>query len=286
MITRRRPFTQREPSLTAPTISRRRLLRAGPGLAGALVLAGSAAATAAPPVPRATTTPRPVAPKPSPSPAKPPSLKPLGHPVHTLKDYRRALPGPAFPADAVALTIDDGPHPVWTPKILRLLEKHHVPALFCMIGNQVLGHEPVARSVVRDGHQLANHTWSHPTELAGRPAGRVRRELHRAQEKIYDTTGYAPTLFRSPGGDWSPALLRAAAKSRLVPIDWSQDPRDWARPGVATITRRLLAAGPGEILLCHDGGGDRSQTYAALRTVIPALKSRGYRFVALDHRHP
>jgi peptidoglycan/xylan/chitin deacetylase (PgdA/CDA1 family) len=284
MITRRPPFLQRENSAPAMTLTRRRLLRAGPGLAGALVLAGSAAASA--PQPRATTAPRSAAPKPSASRSAPPPLRPLRHPVHTLKDYRRVLPGPAFPADAVALTIDDGPHPVWTPKILRLLDKHHVPALFCMIGNQVLGHEDVARSVVRDGHHLANHTWSHPTEMAGRPDARMRRELNRAQEKIYDTTGYAPTLFRSPGGDWSPALLRAAAKARMVPLDWSEDPRDWAKPGVAAITRRLLAARPGEILLCHDGGGDRSQTYAALRTVIPALKSRGYRFVALDHRHP
>jgi peptidoglycan/xylan/chitin deacetylase (PgdA/CDA1 family) len=213
-------------------------------------------------------------------------VRPLRQPVHTLKDYRRVVPGPAWPADAVALTIDDGPHPVWTPKILRLLDKHHVPALFCMIGNQVLGHEAVARSVVRDGHQVANHTWSHPTELAGRSPTRMRRELHRAQEKIHDTTGYAPALFRSPGGDWSPTLLGAAAKAGMVPIDWSEDPRDWSRPGTPAIIRRMLSARPGEILLCHDGGGDRSQTYAALRTVLPALKSRGYRFVALDHRHP
>ncbi|GIE50815.1 chitooligosaccharide deacetylase [Amorphoplanes nipponensis] len=258
-------------------------------MAGALVLAGSAAASASParvPAPRATAVPRPTAPRPSPAPPAPAAVRPLRRPVHTLKDYRRVLPGRAFPADAVALTIDDGPHPVWTPKILRLLDRYHVPALFCMIGNQVLGHEAVARSVVRDGHQIANHTWSHPTRMGRRPHTLMRRELARAQEKIYDTTGYAPTLFRSPGGDWSPALLGAAAKARMVPLDWSDDPRDWTRPGVTAITHRLLAARPGQILLCHDGGGDRSQTYAALRTVIPALRARGYRFVALDQRHP
>lgn len=296
MISRRLPIFQREtsppvvtkgddPSAQKPAISRRRLLRAGPGLAGALVLAGSAPAAARVPAQRATATPRP-APKPPapPKAAAPVALRPLRQPVSTLKDYRRALPGPAFPADAIALTIDDGPHPVWTPKILRLLEQHHVPALFCMIGNQVLGHETVARDVVRDGHQVANHTWSHPTKMGRRPHHQVRRELHRAQEKIYDTTGYAPGLFRSPGGDWSPGLLGAAAKARLVPLDWSEDPRDWSRPGAAAITRRLLGATPGEILLCHDGGGDRSQTYTALRTVIPALQARGLRFVALDQR--
>jgi peptidoglycan/xylan/chitin deacetylase (PgdA/CDA1 family) len=150
-----------------------------------------------------------------------------------------------------------------------------------MIGNQVLGHEPVARTVTRAGHQLANHTWSHPTLLARKPAAVVRKEIARAQEKIHDTTGYAPRLFRSPGGDWSPTVMREAANAGLVPLDWSDDPRDWARPGVPAIERRLLAARPGQILLCHDGGGDRSQTYHALSTVIPALKARGLRFVAL-----
>jgi peptidoglycan/xylan/chitin deacetylase (PgdA/CDA1 family) len=70
----------------------------------------------------------------------------------------------------------------------------------------------------------------------------------------------------------------------MLPLDWSDDPRDWTRPGVPHITSRLLAARPGQILLCHDGGGDRSQTLAALRTVIPALQARGYQFVALDTR--
>jgi peptidoglycan/xylan/chitin deacetylase (PgdA/CDA1 family) len=258
--------------------SRRRLLRAAPAAVGALLLAG-AAPTTTPSRPRATATPRPAAPPPA---KKAPSALPvLRRPVFTLKDYRRVMPGPAFPGDAVALTIDDGPHPVWTPKILRLLDKYHVPALFCMIGNQVLGHEDVARTVARAGHQLANHTWSHPSTLAREPASRIHREIERAQDKIYDTTGYAPALFRSPGGEWSSSVFGEAARARMVPLDWSDDPRDWSRPGTGAITRRMLAARPGQILLCHDGGGDRSETYAALRTVIPALTARGYRFVAL-----
>jgi peptidoglycan/xylan/chitin deacetylase (PgdA/CDA1 family) len=77
-------------------------------------------------------------------------------------------------------------------------------------------------------------------------------------------------------------LVRNSAAARVLPLDWSDDPRDWTRRGVPHITHQLLAARPGQILLCHDGGGDRSQTLAALRTVIPALQARGYRFVALD----
>jgi peptidoglycan/xylan/chitin deacetylase (PgdA/CDA1 family) len=261
-------------------LTRRRLLTAVPGAAGALLLAG--AATPVPPSPRAVAAPRPRKPHPVEKAAVAPRPLPVQHrPVFTLADYRRVVPVGPFPADAVALTIDDGPHPVWTPKILRLLDKYHVPALFCMIGNQVLGHETVARDVTRDGHQLANHTWSHPSSLAHNTPAQIHKEILKAQHKIHDTTGYVPKLFRSPGGAWSPAVLGEAARAGLVPLDWSDDPRDWSRPGTAAITHRLLAAEPGQILLCHDGGGDRSETYAALRTVIPALTARGYRFVAL-----
>jgi peptidoglycan-N-acetylglucosamine deacetylase len=274
--------------LDISAVTRRRLLTAVPAAAGLTVLAGAAntgeeparpaaTATRPAPAPRATTRPRPV----ENVPAGPPPMRTQHKPVFTLADYQRITSAPPFPGDAVALTIDDGPHPVWTPKILRLLDRHHVPALFCMIGNQVLGHETVAKSVVRAGHQLANHTWSHPTKLAHKPGALVRKEIARAQEKIHDTTGYVPKLFRSPGGDWSSTVLQESAHAGLVPLDWSDDPRDWARPGTAAIQRRLMAARPGQILLCHDGGGDRSQTYSALSKVIPALTARGYRFVAL-----
>ena len=261
-------------------VTRRRLLAALPSAAGLMLLAG-AASTGERPTFRAVARPRPH-PHPHPSPTVPHvPLPPQHRPVFTLADYQRITGAPAFPTDSVALTIDDGPHPVWTPKILRLLDRYHVPALFCMIGNQVLGHEAVAKTVAGAGHRLANHTWSHPISLAGKPRAQVHKEIAKAQDKIYDTTGYAPKLFRSPGGAWSPAVMQEAAHAGLVPIDWSDDPRDWSRPGTAAIKRRMLAAKPGQILLCHDGGGDRSQTYSALSTVIPALAARGLRFVAL-----
>jgi peptidoglycan/xylan/chitin deacetylase (PgdA/CDA1 family) len=71
------------------------------------------------------------------------------------------------------------------------------------------------------------------------------------------------------------------AQAGLIPVDWSDDPRDWKRPGTGAIVTKLVAARAGQILLCHDGGGDRSQTYAALQTVVPTLLARGYTFVAL-----
>ena len=202
-------------------------------------------------------------------------------PIFTLSEYRKATGAGPFPPDAVALTIDDGPHPVWTPKILQLLEQYHVPAMFCMIGNQVLGHENIAKMVTAAGHQLANHTWSHPTSLEKKTGDAVHSEILRAQEKIYRTTGQAPKFFRSPGGAWSPMVLQKTAGAGLLPLDWTNDPKDWSQPGVAKIEHTMLAAHPGQILLCHDGGGDRSQTYSALKVVLPQLKARGLHFVPL-----
>ncbi|MEU0555643.1 polysaccharide deacetylase family protein [Dactylosporangium sp. NPDC006015] len=268
-------------------LSRRRLLGAGLAATGtALVAGGSAGPPLSPaphrgpqPVPGAAASTQPSPPAPSPS---LPPMPPLDRPVFTLEEYRKLRPGPPFPANAVALTIDDGPHPRWTPKVLRLLDRYHVPALFCLIGNQVLGHENVAKDLVAAGHHVANHTWSHPAKLAQFDPGRVQQEIDRAQDKIYSTTGKLPTIFRSPGGAVSPAVLAAAAQARMLPINWTNDPRDWTQPGTRSITDHLLAARPGQILLCHDGGGDRAQTCAALETVIPALQARGYQFVILD----
>ena len=276
-------------SLQEKSASRRQVMRTAPAVVAAMLLGGSQAPRVDGYQPHVSASPegseqthaRPKRSRQTPEAGRPGPRRP----VSTLRQYRAVVPGPAFPADAVALTIDDGPHPLWTPKILKLLARHHVPACFFMIGNQVLGHEGNARDVVRDGHQIANHTWSHPTHMARKSGTRVHEEIERAQDKIYSTTDHTPTLFRSPGGDWSPTVLHTAAQAGMVALDWSNDPRDWARPGTAVIRRRLLAARPGQILLCHDGGGDRSQTYTALKTVLPALIARGYHFVALNGRN-
>ncbi|MEU8664810.1 polysaccharide deacetylase family protein, partial [Actinoplanes philippinensis] len=285
------PLAPVAPVLVPPgkkPVSRRGLLRAIPAAAGVALIGGTIAALARRGEPEAAQKPNvqvsepPPGQPPTPKPTTPkPTTPVMTVPVHTLKDFRKVVPGDPFPADAIALTIDDGPHPVWTPQILRLLEKHHVPALFCMIGNQVLGHEATAKDVAADGHQIANHTWSHPIDVADLPLTKMRKEIHRAQDKIYSTTGYAPSLFRAPGGAWSKGLSETVSQSGVIPMDWTNDPRDWSQPGVAQITNRMLAAQPGQILLCHDGGGDRSQTLASLKTVIPALQAQGLKFVAL-----
>jgi peptidoglycan/xylan/chitin deacetylase (PgdA/CDA1 family) len=271
-------------------VGRRRLLLGGAGVVAAAVVGGIAVQAAGRKPETAGTHVRPSKPTavttaksrgPETAHVTPPPVPVQRAPIFTLPEYRKVTGAGPFPDGAIALTIDDGPHPVWTPKILQLLERYHVPAMFCMIGNQVLGHENIAKMVTAAGHQLANHTWSHPTSLEKKTGDAVHKEILRAQEKIHDTTGYVPKFFRSPGGVWSPMLLQQTAAAALLPLDWTNDPKDWSRPGVGKIEHTMLAAHPGQILLCHDGGGDRSQTYHALKVVLPQLKARGLRFVAL-----
>jgi peptidoglycan-N-acetylglucosamine deacetylase len=197
-------------------------------------------------------------------------------PVHSLADL-----APAAPPTAVALTIDDGPHPTWTPKMLDLLAEFGVSATFSLIGEQVTELPHLVQRIVAAGHQVCDHTVTHPLNLPQLSPARVKEEIGGAHDRIAQSAGVAPKFFRSPGGAWSQRVLDTATEHGMISIDWQVDPRDWARPGTRRVTDVLLAAKAGDILLCHDGGGDRSETIQALRTVIPALKKRGLTFVAL-----
>ncbi|GIG87005.1 polysaccharide deacetylase family protein [Plantactinospora endophytica] len=194
-----------------------------------------------------------------------------------LGDGNRPVFG--VPGHSVALTIDDGPHPEWTPRMLDLLDRHSVRATFFLIGARVAEHPGLARRIHDAGHLVGNHSMSHPQPFAALPPDRLHAEIGQAQRRIEDAVGFSPRLFRAPGGNWSPTVLRATADLGLVPVDWTVNPSDWRSPGVHRIVRRLSRSRPGHVLLCHDGGGDRSQTVAALETVLPRLLDRGLRFV-------
>ncbi len=178
----------------------------------------------------------------------------------------------------IALTIDDGPSPVYTPQILRLLDEYQVTATFSMIGLEVDAHPGMAREVAAAGHMIANHTWSH-ADLAGLRPTAVADQINRATGAIHTVTGRVPTLFRAPYGAWSKAVLQHCAQDGMTPLDWSVDPRDWSRPGVASIVRNIMRnTKTGSIILEHDGGGNRSQTVAALKIVLPRLLAAGFHF--------
>jgi peptidoglycan-N-acetylglucosamine deacetylase len=196
---------------------------------------------------------------------------------------------PAYPMDkplfyiddasrAIALTIDDGPDPAYTPQVLQLLRQYQVTATFSMIGINVAAHPDLAKMVAEAGHQIANHTWTH-ADLARSPAHFVHSELARASAAIHAVTGVQPGLFRAPYGAWSAAVIRQCEHMKMIPLAWSVDPRDWAQPGTRSIVRNIMGnTRPGSIILEHDGGGNRAQTVAALRIVLPRLLDEGYHF--------
>lgn len=224
--------------------------------------------------PNATLDPNAISALPSPAAASPVAVR--TKPVFKVHDIL-----PNAPADAIALTIDDGPDPVYTPQVLALLRKYDIRATFNVVGIPGHAHKDLIRQLAADGHTVANHTMTHPQPLSKRTPAEIEKQITDAQSVIVDAGAPAPTLFRSPGGDWSPTIFAAAAKYGMIPIDWDVDPDDWKRPGVPKITEKLMAAHPGDILLCHDGGGNRSQTVDALKTVLPALKAKGLTFVTL-----
>jgi peptidoglycan/xylan/chitin deacetylase (PgdA/CDA1 family) len=193
--------------------------------------------------------------------------------------YVREVLGKKAKKNTVALTIDDGPHPDWTPKVLDLLAENDVHATFSLVGEQAQAYPRLVRRIVRAKHSLCNHTMTHPQPFGALSTAAIRRQIVDAQSAITDAGGKEPDLFRSPGGDWTEAVLDVAEELELTPVGWSVDPRDWALPGTAAIENTLLGARAGDILLTHDGGGDRAQTVDALRAVLPQLRDAGLRFV-------
>lgn len=181
---------------------------------------------------------------------------------------------------SVALTFDDGPNLRWTPQVLVLLAWAHVHATFCIIGREAEMHPALVRAIVAGGHRLCNHTWDHDEQLPRVSPAHLRDEIHRGQLAVTKASGgVGPWLFRAPAGNWSPAVERAARAEHLAPLKWSVDPRDWSRPGTGRIVSVVLATvRPGGIVLLHDGGGDRSQTLAALKILLQQLARRHYAF--------
>jgi peptidoglycan/xylan/chitin deacetylase (PgdA/CDA1 family)/sulfur carrier protein ThiS len=185
-------------------------------------------------------------------------------------------PAPLGASTVVTLTFDDGPDPTWTPKVLDILARYNIRAVFCMVGRYARVNASVARAVAEQGHVLCNHTENHAS-LDRLSADGVRSEIEAAKASISDATGQRPGYFRFPYGRSSPTALAVVAQEGLTVLSWTVDPADYTRPGTAAIVQRVVsAARPGSIVLMHDGGGDRSQTVEALPTIIESLRSAGY----------
>lgn len=177
----------------------------------------------------------------------------------------------------VGLTFDDGPDPRNTPRLLRVLRKYRVKAVFCLWGDHVRQHPEIVRRIARAGHVLCNHTMHHD-DMGTWPADRIRADLEQANAVIRQAVpGARIPYFRAPYGSWgqTPAV---AAQLGMQPLGWRLAVADWEPPGTDELVRRLEeGVTPGAVVLLHDGGGDRSQTVEAVDRIIPRLRAKGWR---------
>jgi cellulose synthase/poly-beta-1,6-N-acetylglucosamine synthase-like glycosyltransferase/peptidoglycan/xylan/chitin deacetylase (PgdA/CDA1 family) len=188
----------------------------------------------------------------------------------------------------IALTFDDGPDPRWTPEIADTLKRLRVPATFFAVGEHVVEDPEVVAELHRDGFELGNHTFSH-ADLSG--AGGLRDlQLPLTESAISGAAGVRPRFVRPPYSatpdavdpDQERAYAQIAQRGYVIALA-NYDAEDWLRPGVDEIVRNATPPGRrGGVILMHDGGGDRSETVAALLRLVPELRARGFEFVGLN----
>nr|WSY57028.1 polysaccharide deacetylase family protein [Streptomyces sp. NBC_00886] len=183
-------------------------------------------------------------------------------------------------AQGVNITIDDGPDPNWTPQVLQVLRENGVKATFCMVGTQAQAHPDLVKAVVAAGHRLCDHTVSHDTTMDKKSESYQSQEILNAASMITKASGgVRPQYYRAPGGAFTPYSRHLAASQGMRPLGWNVDSKDFELPGtdaIITTVKTELSNGP--TILFHDAGGDRSQTVAALREILPWLKQQGYSF--------
>jgi peptidoglycan/xylan/chitin deacetylase (PgdA/CDA1 family) len=180
----------------------------------------------------------------------------------------------------VALTFDDGPSP-YTAGVVNVLVRMHVPATFFVVGQQLGDFSAGLRDELRHGFVIGDHTENHAylTQLS---AAGVYKQIHDAAARITRLGAPYPRLFRPPYGAYNSTTLSTLRQFKMLMTLWSVDTRDWTRPGTPAIVRSALsAARPGAIILMHDGGGDRSETIAALPAIINGLRRRHYELVTV-----
>jgi peptidoglycan/xylan/chitin deacetylase (PgdA/CDA1 family) len=179
----------------------------------------------------------------------------------------------------IALTFDDGPNATLTPKLLDLLAARHLKATFFVVGQNAADHPDILKRAVREGHEIANHSWSHPN-LGKMSDDAVRRELQKTDDAISAAIGKRPTLMRPPYGS-----ITAHQKKWIHEefgyriIIWDVDPLDWKRPGPSVVTARIVKeTNPGSIVLAHDIHGP---TIDAMPATFDQLMKKGFKSVTV-----
>jgi cellulose synthase/poly-beta-1,6-N-acetylglucosamine synthase-like glycosyltransferase/peptidoglycan/xylan/chitin deacetylase (PgdA/CDA1 family) len=211
-----------------------------------------------------------------------------GHSIFAARGDR-LVPRGGPPGRRIALSFDDGPDPTWTPRIAALLLRLHVPAAFFVVGDRVARHPGIASDLAEDGFEIGGHTFTH-SDLSGLPGWQRDLQISMTDSAIAGAAGVRPRFMRPPYSATAAAVdahdARAfadvARQGYLIALS-DFDGEDWRNPGVGRIVRNATPPGRrGGVVLLHDGGGDRSQTLAAIRRLVPELRRRGFHFVPLS----
>jgi peptidoglycan-N-acetylglucosamine deacetylase len=183
------------------------------------------------------------------------------------------------PAREAMLTFDDGPNPIYTPMLLKILQRYHVHATFFLIGEHAAAYPALVRQIVADGDVIGNHSWDH-VDLAKVSPARLSYEIDHTNAVLTAITGEQPCFFRFPYGAANPAAIAAVNARGMTPYIWTVDTRDWAgtsTSGIISTVWRELSSHHGAVILQHDIQGPRS--IDAVPTIIQGLRARGYTFV-------
>jgi peptidoglycan-N-acetylglucosamine deacetylase len=180
----------------------------------------------------------------------------------------------------VAMTFDDGPHATLTPKLLDLLAQKKIKATFFVLGENVARHPEILKRAAAEGHEIGNHSWSHPN-LAKVSHEVLRRQLQRTDEIIARTIGSRPRIMRPPYGELTLGQRQWVNREfGYKVILWDVDPLDWKEPGPSVVARRIIReTKSGSIMLSHD---IHAQTIAAMPETFDALLAKGFKFVTVS----
>ncbi|MBQ2734859.1 MAG: polysaccharide deacetylase family protein [Clostridia bacterium] len=182
----------------------------------------------------------------------------------------------------IAITFDDGPHPFLTQQILDILDQHGVKATFFMVGVNIINYPDAARAVLKAGHEVGNHTFSH-THLKQLSEAQVARELGYCEDALEELCEYRPHLFRPPEGAINTYVEHCSESNDYTLILWSLDTRDWESKNTEQIVDTVLShVEAGDIILMHDYIGRHSKTPEALSILLPKLLERGFEPVTVS----
>jgi peptidoglycan/xylan/chitin deacetylase (PgdA/CDA1 family) len=188
----------------------------------------------------------------------------------------------------VALTFDDGPHPLYTPRVLEVLERFQAKASFFVIGKHLEKHGDLVASMSRAGHVVGNHSYRHLRTMSFLSSPKIRQEILQCQEEVGKWIGYQPRFYRQPVGFRNPKIFGILKELGMNMVGWQVRAFDTQLRDPQTIARKILEKiQPGGVILLHDGSDseqnpDRTPTLGALPAILQGLKDREMEFLTLD----